>query len=96
MANMVNSNLFMELQASDYHSPTQEHVLTTTHQKAKVSRKKKTHKLSYILKLHVCLSVRLSGQFPGTARASTDLFFFFFFFDGFCPPRGVHYAPGSH
>jgi len=32
---------------------------------------------SYILKLQVCLSGRLSGQFPSTARTFVCLFFFF-------------------
>jgi hypothetical protein len=41
MARMVDFDLFMELQASDYHSPTQKHVLIATRQKEKVSRKKK-------------------------------------------------------
>jgi len=41
MVSMVDLNLFVELQASDCHSPTQKHVLATTHQKAKVSYKKK-------------------------------------------------------
>ncbi len=45
MANfgMTNFDLLMELEASDYHSPTWKHVLVTTNQKAKVPWKEKTH-----------------------------------------------------
>ncbi len=41
MACMANFDLFMESKASDFHSTTHEHVLTTTHWKAKVMWKEK-------------------------------------------------------
>ncbi len=38
---MANFDLFMESKASDFHSPTHEHDLTTTRWKAKVTWKEK-------------------------------------------------------
>ncbi len=42
-----------------------------------------------------CLSVCLSVC-PGSFRALPGPAHIYIFFDGFCPPGGVHYAPGSH
>ncbi len=42
MASMAHFDLFVQPQASDYHSHTHEHVLVATKLKKKVSQKEKT------------------------------------------------------